>query len=117
MAAGAGTVEGKAWGPLRGPAEHTGASLGVKTVVNVASAQDTISLKSILYLFGWHKRKSMVKAIALTDSTLLRFPSSLQPRKLKDKGEVAPQSNEAQPFQSPLQEFLKARRLTLISPH
>lgn len=34
----------------------------------------------------------MVQAIALIDSTLLRFPSLLQPRKLKDEGEVAPQS-------------------------
>lgn len=52
MAAGAETVKGKAWGPLLGPAEHIGASLGVKTVINVAGAQGTISLKSILYLFG-----------------------------------------------------------------
>lgn len=41
---------------------------------------------------GWYKRKSKVKAIALTDSTLLRFPSFLQPGKLKDEGEIAPQS-------------------------
>lgn len=52
MAAGAESVKGKAWGPLLGPVEHIGASLGVKTVVNVAGAQGTISLKSILYLFG-----------------------------------------------------------------
>lgn len=41
---------------------------------------------------GWYKRKSKVKAIALTDSTLLRFPSFLQPGKLKDEGEIGPQS-------------------------
>lgn len=52
MAAGAETVKGKAWGPLLGPAEHTGASLGVKTVVNVVGAQGTIALKSVLYLLG-----------------------------------------------------------------
>lgn len=57
MAAGAGTAKGKAWGPLLGLAEHTGASLGVKTTVNVAGAQGTNSLKSILYLFGLAQEK------------------------------------------------------------
>lgn len=57
MAAGAESVKGKAWGPLLGPAGHIGASLGVKTVVNVAGAQGTIALKSILYLLGLAEEK------------------------------------------------------------
>lgn len=62
MAAGAGTVKGKAWGPLLGPSEHTGASLGVKTMVNVAGAQGTNSLKSILYLLGLAQEKEQGKS-------------------------------------------------------
>lgn len=34
----------------------------------------------------------MGKATALTDSTLLQFPSFFQLNKLKDEGEVAPQN-------------------------
>lgn len=93
MAAGAETVKGKAWGPQLGPAEHTGASLGVKNCNQCSwcPGHNHIEIHSVSF-WGWRKRKSMVKAIALTDSTLLRFPSFLQPRKLKDEGKVAPQS-------------------------
>lgn len=62
MAAGAETVTGTAWGPLLVPAEHSGASPGVKTMVNAAGAQGTNSLKSILYLFGLVQEKEQGKS-------------------------------------------------------
>lgn len=79
MAAGAETVKGKAWGPLLGPAEHTGASLR-KHPGSKCPGPNLTELNSVT--FGVGTRERAIVAIALTDSTL--FPRFLQPRKLEE---------------------------------